>query len=283
MTAPDTSIVLLLAHDRSGTHLLRSILNRTGRIAAPSEVCNASMAPSHQKLSFFEFRRAHLTNGANSPYPTAQTQGHVIREYFDFIKSVYPDKDIVVLDVKYFHVHNFNLFWWDFSTAPFLLRYAKRYRIRIIHLVRKNVFQTAMSCLYTKQSGVWRASRPEQLNKITITVDCESLRRRISQIGNAISLFDKWLLGCDRIRITYEALAGPSPQATLESLSAFLDLDSVIPFKPRVVKTTPPYEHCIANWGEVKELAAAFDKVTAAPAIIRGPSVRSMKPIVDRL
>src|SRR5271170_7299036 len=115
MTAADTPIVLLLAHQRSGTHLLRSILDGTRRIATPGEACNARAGASHANwLSFFEFRRVHLADSANSPYPTAQNQERFVKEYFNFITTRYPDKDAVVLDVKYSHVHNFNAFWWDF-------------------------------------------------------------------------------------------------------------------------------------------------------------------------
>jgi LPS sulfotransferase NodH len=259
MSGREPSIVLLLAQERSGTHFLRSILTRTRRIVAPGEVCNASADISRpSKISFFEFRRSYLTGGTNSPFPTAETQRRFIDEYFTYVISKYIGHDYIMLDIKYSHVHNFNSFWWDFSARPFLLRYARKRQVKIIHLVRENIFQTALSCLYAAESGVWRASSPDQLKRITITVAPELLRRRIDQIGRSIALFDDWLLGCDCMRITYEALSGSSPEAPLKELSAFLGFGEVIPFKPGFVKTTPPYDDCIANWGEIQALGAPY-------------------------
>jgi hypothetical protein len=261
MKARQASIVLLLAQERSGTHLLRSILGAMPRIAAPGETCNAAAdVAGENKLSFFEFRRAHLAEGGNSPYPTFHNQEYLVSKFFEYIADQHPDRDFVIADVKYAHVHNFNSFWWNFSDRPFLLQYAREHRMKIIHLVRENIFQTAISRLYAAQSGVWRASSVAELKSITITVEAESLKRQMNKIRKAISLFDDWLLGSDSVRITYEALSGPAPEVPLRAISVLFGLVEAIPFSPGFVKTTPPYEECIANWSEIRELAAAYDR-----------------------
>jgi hypothetical protein len=261
MNARQASIVLLLAQQRSGTHLLRSILGRNRRIAAPAEICNATADLEHEnELSFFKFRHAHLIDGMNSPYPTFENQEYLVKGYLQHIASHYSDHDYVICDIKYSHVHNFNVFSWDFSSRPFLLQYAWKHGIKVVHLVRENIFQTAISDFYARQSGVWRANNQEQLKNINVTVDGKWLRRRMTHIGRTISLFDGWLLGCNSIRITYEALSGSLPEAPLALISAFLGLDEVIPFRPGFVKITPPYEDCIVNWNEIKQLGAAYGK-----------------------
>lgn len=252
------SIVLLLAQERSGTHMLRSILGRLGRIAAPGETCNAAAdASGKNELSFFDFRRSYLTDRKNSPYPTYQHQTLLIKEYFQYILKRIANHEFVILDIKYSHVHNFNAGWWDFSSRPTLLAFAKDHSIEIIHLVRENVFQTAISDFYATQSGVWRAVTPQELKKVSITVDSHLLRRQMRHIERTIALFDEWLIGCKHLRITYEALCGPAPAEPLQKISEFLRLEEVIPFKPEFLKTTPPYEECIVNWDEIKNLAAA--------------------------
>jgi hypothetical protein len=281
MTAPEASIALLLAQQRSGTHLLRSILGRTRRIAALSEICNATAAVADEnERSFFKFRRTHLLDSRNSPYPTSENQQNVINQYFKYLLSLYPNHDFVLCDVKYSHVHNFNMFNWDLSEPPFLLRYARKNQIKILHLVRENIFQTALSSLYAAQSGVWRASRPDQVKRISITVDREVLGRRINEISKAVVSFDDWLRGCVNLRITYEDLCGLTPEVPLRKISRFFGLDQVIPFpfKPGFVKTTPPYEECIVNWSEIADLGAGFGGDDGLAAVGRPAPVRRKHP-----
>ena len=249
----DTQICLLLAAERSGTHLLRSMLSTVPEVAAPGEICNAAQDPAGAgKLSFLKFRECACRADSQFFYPSLAAQETLLDRYCDFVRRN-TGNSMVVLDVKYSHVLNFNAFWWDYLEAPFLLQYARKHRFKIIHLVRRKVYRTAVSGLYAQVSGVWRAQSSDQLNAVQITVDRRKLDKRARQIVHQISLFEKWLHRCDFIDVTYEDLTA-APENSLSRLREFLGLRTGFSSSPGFIKTTPPLEEAVLNLSEISEL-----------------------------
>jgi LPS sulfotransferase NodH len=255
MTTDTKSCVLLVAAERSGTHLLRSLLENTGVISAPAEICNASANTSKPyPLSFFAFRHRLVTTDPSLLEPTDEHQRLIIEKYIAFLHEKFPSSSIVVCDIKYAHVHNFNSFWWDFSIRPFLLGYAREKRLRIIHLVRRKVYQTAISTAYAKQSGVWRATQPDQLSSIKISVDLRELERRVGDLRKTFRLFKGWLMGCNVAEIHYEDLVGEDQNKYLQVLADFLGLDREIRYQPQFIKTIRSHQDSISNFDEIERL-----------------------------
>jgi LPS sulfotransferase NodH len=247
-------ICLLLAAERSGTHLLRSILSTAPEVAAPGEICNAAQQPSGAgKVSFLKFRERACRSDSQFFFPSLSVQKTLMDRYCDFVSRSNRGSAIVVLDVKYSHVHNFNSFWWDFIEPPFLLQYARKNRFKVIHLIRRKVYRTAISGLYAQASGVWRARSPEELKHVKITVERQKLDRRARQIVHQIALFERWLHRCDGIEITYENLTEDA-DPLLVQLRDFLALESEFANSPGFLKTTPPLEDVIINLNEISDV-----------------------------
>lgn len=247
-------ICLLLAAERSGTHLLRSILSTAPNVAAPGEICNAAQQPSGAgKLSFFKFRERVCSSDSQFFFPSLTIQKTLMDRYCDFVRHSNQGNAIVVLDVKYSHVHNFNSFWWDFVEAPYLLQYARKNRFKIIHLIRRKVYRTAVSGLYAQASGVWRARSPEELKHVQITASRRKLDKRAKQIVHQIELFERWLHRCEGIEITYEDLTEDT-DPLLGRLREFLALESKFENSPGFLKTTPPLEEVILNLNEISDV-----------------------------
>src|SRR5436305_3715418 len=105
----NAQICLLLAAERSGTHLLRSILSTAPGVVAPGEICNAAQQPSGTgKLSFLSFRERICRSDSQFFFPSLPVQKTLMDRYCDFVRRSNKSSTIVVLDVKYSHVHNFN-------------------------------------------------------------------------------------------------------------------------------------------------------------------------------
>ncbi len=254
LTVVNTDICFLLATERSGTHLLRSFLNKMPDVTSPGEICNVGSSDIRSSdFSYLKFRAEACRNNPDFLYPTVNSQTTLLDEYLSLVKAVDRKRRLLVLDVKYSHVHNFNAFWWDMVSRPFLLDYVLKRKIKIIHLVRENVYQTAVSDIYAEKSGVWRAFRAEDLRKITISVGRDELTRKVRRLARNIALFEDWLAGLAHVRITYEELTSDTARC-LNRVFEYLEITGDIPPEPGVLKTTPPYDQAIANLDEIADL-----------------------------
>jgi len=234
--------------------MLRSILQEIPCVNAPGEVSNASSENIRtDELSFLRFRANACNSNADFFYATEDAQSKLLDLYLESVRKAAKDTNLIVLDIKYSHVHNFNACWWDMSTRPFLLEYARKKKIRILHLVREKIYQTAVSNLYARESGIWRAYRPDQVAHIKFTVDRNKLENKAKRLARTIDLFDEWLVGCRHLRLTYEALIN-APRPTLRKLRNFLILDNEIRNGPTSLKTTPPYEEAFENFEQIADL-----------------------------
>jgi len=247
-----TQICLLLAVERSGTHLLRSLLGNVRGVVAPGEICNATVPHNRDaNASFFRYRKQACLEDPELFFPTEPVQRRFLNGYIDFLRSSYSGKKLIVLDVKYAHVHNFNFFWWDPLEKPYLIQFAKRQRLKILHLVRRKVYRTAISGFYANETGVWRAKSEQETRQIRITIDPEKLRKKALALSRSIARFEDWLSGSPHLQIDYEDLT-ENRENVLQSLQSYLGLKREIADEPGFVKTTPPLEDSIENFSEIE-------------------------------
>jgi hypothetical protein len=242
------------------------MLSRAAGVKAPGEIANgASAAVRTEGTSFLKFRRDRWLAGPDGFFANWETQRRLLDDYFTGVRALFPGQQYVILDVKYAHVHNFNGYWWDPSTPPLLIDYARTNRIKIVHLVRAKVYGTVISTLYAHRSGVWRAKETAQLRPTRIEVKKDELMRRAREIAETVALFDRWFAQCDCLRLTYERLVADMG-GTLAAVKAFLEISSDIPAKPGYIKTTPPYPEAVTNFSEIADLV---DLEIGDPALLR--------------
>src|SRR5947207_4090115 len=250
----NADICLLLAAERSGTHLLRSLLANARSVVAPGEICNATVPQNRDaKSSFFRYKQQACLEDHELFFPTEPVQRKLLDGFIDFLCSTYRDKALVVLDVKYAHVHNFNFFWWDPLDRPYLIQYAKRRPLKIVHLVRRKVYRTAISGFYANETGVWRAKSEEETRQIKISVDPKRLEKKAVLLARTIARFVGWLSRCPHLQIDYEDLT-ENREPVLRSLQSYLGLKHDIVDRPGFVKTTPPLEDTVENFHDIASL-----------------------------
>lgn len=250
----EPEICLLLAAERSGTHLLRSLLANVRGVVAPGEICNATVAQNRTaKSSFFRYRQQACLDDHEFFFATEPVQRKLLDGFIEQLRSAYTGRTLLVLDVKYAHVHNFNFFWWDPLDSPYLLQYAKRSRLKIIHLIRREVYRTAISGFYANETGVWRARSERETRQIRIVVDPDKLQKKAGLVALTIGRFDDWLSRVPHLHVDYEDLL-ENREAVLQSLQSYLGLKHEIADRPGFVKTTPPLEDSIENFSEIAPL-----------------------------
>lgn len=247
-------ICILLAAERSGTHYLRSMLEKIPSVVAPGEVCNTASGDIRtSSTSFLRFRANAAIADQKFFYPTLEIQTELVDNYLQYVRASHLNKRYVVLDIKYSHIHNFNSFWWDIVSPPFLLNYAIRKRLRVIHLLRYKPFRTVISGIYARKSGVWRTTNKQYIPSMKITIDRAKLESRTFQLIKTIGFYTEWLKNSRHATISYEKLVSET-ETTLAELRDFLGLTRDIPPGSEFVRTTPPYEQSIENFAEISDL-----------------------------
>jgi len=261
----EPDICLLLAAERSGTHLLRSLLANVNGVAAPAEICNATVPNNRSaKSSFFAYRKQALLSDPELFFPTEPVQRQFLDGFLAHIRGENPKRSLVVLDIKYAHVHNFNFFWWDPLETPYLLQYAKWKRLKVLHLVRSKVYRTAISGFYAHQTGVWRAKTEQETRQIRITIDPQRLEKKAQSLARTIERFEAWLSHCPHHHISYESLSDNRAE-TLQRLGEYLGLAEPIADDPGFVRTTPVLEESIENFSAIESLVDLDWTVVSKP------------------
>jgi hypothetical protein len=151
----------MIACQRTGTHLLRDILNSNPAIAVWVEPFSYGPHP----MCWHNFMRK-FSEGQYPP-PTPADATILLDQYIETIKQhvhleseMYggpkPQLKVIGLDVKYEHIKCVSPLYMDLQSRPFLLEYFKQRGARVLHLVRHNVVHTAISIIIANARKVWQ-------------------------------------------------------------------------------------------------------------------------------
>ena len=156
-----TPIVAMIAIQRSGTHLLREILNSNRHVAMSPE-------PFNRDTESFCWDKyiASLPKHKQRPCESEDAM-QLVDEFIEALsqdvqrnRNVYGGRKcrerMVGLDIKYNQLKAVNPAYNDLRLRPFLLDYLCAREARIIHLVRRNLVHTAISAIIANIRKVWQ-------------------------------------------------------------------------------------------------------------------------------
>jgi hypothetical protein len=153
-------IFSLVACQRSGTHLLREMLNSSPWIALAAE----PFSPGANPMLWQNYVRT--LSPENYPPPTFIDARALLDRYMHLIENDIeqnsdwyggpkPQLKAIGLDVKYDQLKCVVSLYSDLRDLPILLKYFRKRNVRIIHLVRENLVHTAISNLIALDRKVW--------------------------------------------------------------------------------------------------------------------------------
>jgi hypothetical protein len=248
-------LALLLSHDRSGSHYLGSFVRALPGCRMIDEVCNEqAVDPVSNPLSFFGFRYRRASD--NPDYVLRRRPDVVaalLDEYFSFALAQ-SDGKRVVIDIKYGHVHNFEIAWWPVFRKPFLFEYIQSRRLKLIHLSRWNSLEAVVSGEVAESRKLWHAvaDKPQASAADAITVDCSRVLEQVTLLNQQKDAFSKWSSGTRCLPVLYEELADSSAGAQCRArVAAFLDAEPPASFTSPYRKVTPPLDRIVRNWPEL--------------------------------
>jgi hypothetical protein len=248
-------LTILLSHERSGSHYLGSFIRALPNSRMVDEVCNEqALDPATSPLSFFGFR--HRRSAEVPDYSLRRNYKVVtalLDEYFSFALAQSNGKSVTI-DIKYAHVHNFEIGWWPIFRKPFFFEYIKSRKIRLIHLSRWNSLEAVISADVAESRGKWHAigeNRPATAED-AIEVNARRILDQVAMLNEQKTAFLKWSCTCNCLAITYEELADASAGAEcLKQVANFLGAEFPEAFASGYTKVTPPLPQIVRNWPEL--------------------------------
>jgi LPS sulfotransferase NodH len=140
--------VVVYSNFRAGSHLLQSSL---ATLTALHDVDEVFARKSTDPASF----NAYLNSGAaDAAGLLAEPERH-LPSYFGHLFDHVPGTDPLIISLKYTQAHRLGAD--DLSNAPSILKLLAEYRVPVLHLIRRDVVQQAMSHLVASETGRFHA------------------------------------------------------------------------------------------------------------------------------
>jgi LPS sulfotransferase NodH len=259
---PD-QFVFLISHERSGSHYLTDMLVSTQEIRSFDEVCNFNaIDPDISPSSYFRFRRdAQLADPDVMLRPSIEANTRLIDAYLRHLQGLMKGKKKIFLDVKYGHVHNFEVGWWPSERRPFLLQYLEKAKIKVVHLTRRDSLAAIVSSHLADKTKVWHRKDGDEDKAMK-----KSRVAAMRAVHEALALerekenFFAWLGTNASIDVEYEQLTASDAMrdAVMTQLCKFLAVTVPEKFESAHRKVTPPLREVLENYDDLVKVAHLF-------------------------
>jgi hypothetical protein len=212
----ETMIVVLLATQRSGTNMLRDILDTHDHIRSLPEVFSQNysrraLLPDGAPY-FLEYLETEIAKSAKAGLPKSRPR--IVRDYLQFLESKLRDRDCTgIVDIKYSSLHHAEGLRCHPSAPPAMLGLIEDLGYRVVHMVRCNRVACALSLLRAHRTGVFRVFEPAHVERVTYSVSPRRLINEADRIEREQRLVRQWLVesSLDSMEIHYEELFADGP------------------------------------------------------------------------
>lgn len=251
--------VAIIAQQRSGTTALTELLNTDARFYVATEIFHPGDA---QPNSFFSFCAERLRSSYDGSLSTR-------RDLFgDFVQDVRARSgaEFVGYNVKYGSCHNLDGDWRSLSSPPALFEILEMRGAGVIHLVRTNVFRSALSNIRASETNVWHLRAGADVAIPRIEIDICLLLRLIEHTQAEIETATNWLFNFPRLfTARYEDMFDGDwfDRRFTDSLAGFFGIDAGFSSMPKLEKLgAADWREIVNNWWDVeREVALNFPRI----------------------
>jgi LPS sulfotransferase NodH len=247
--------VVVYSNFRAGSHLLQSSLSAVTALRDADEIFARQTSDANSFNAFLE--TADADHHALLVEPESQLPGY-FRYLFDQVAHDAP----LIISLKYTQAHRLGAD--DMTAAPLILKVLADYRVPVLHLVRRDVVQQAISHLVAADTGQFHASsaaQPDIDRKIWLNpAEVVSLARaRAEEQKRARAHLDA--ISARHLTVYYEELGPGRVADELRRALRFLDRYAHVPngFRPATIAMDS--DRRVANRAEILDhlLAKAPD------------------------
>jgi LPS sulfotransferase NodH len=200
-------LFVVIGAQRTGTNILREILNTNEQIAMLGEVLTPSPAPAH----WDNFCR-NLPVRSVLPASFGETKS-LLDQYFEFVQyrirnhwegNKKSGSHAFGVDIKYNQLRRIAPANWDATSSPFILCYLRSRGATLIHTTR-NVIHCAISTLIASQRNVWHNYDGAVIDR-NYHIDVEECLAYARTILQHRDVFFKSAHDCKVVNCRYESL-----------------------------------------------------------------------------
>lgn len=253
-------LFVVIGAQRTGTNILREILNTNEQIAMLGEVLSPSPAPAH----WDNFCRT-LANGSIPPASFSEAES-LLDQYFEFVEYRIRNhwegnkkncSRAIGVDIKYNQLRRIAPSDWS-ATHPFILSYLRSRGAILIHTTR-NAVHCAISTLIASQRNLWHNYDGAVIDRV-YEIDVAECLTHARSIVQEHDTFLRSADGCRIVNCCYESLIddlgrtgsantipeGPGP---LRDIAAALDVSFGFRDDGRLQKAiNVPYRRLLTNY-----------------------------------
>ncbi|MEX0641050.1 MAG: hypothetical protein WD468_00035 [Pirellulales bacterium] len=257
----------LIACQRTGTHLLREILNSNPCIALLAEPFSRNPKPIYW-LNYVQ-------NLPEDQYPPLLPSDATIL-LDDYMQAIRKDVQVnrrwyggtkfplraLGLDVKYNQLKCFSPLFTSLLAPPFLLQYFADRQVRIVHMLRSNLVHTALSVIISNMRNIWQ-NYDGAVIQGKFTVPPPMLIHHVRWVQGEREEFLRLAQGLMVQSCIYEDLIAdfqrtdssgyfPEDSVALSPLAEFLDVPNRFRHRRQICKViNRPYAEILENYDEL--------------------------------
>jgi LPS sulfotransferase NodH len=233
---PDYTKFIILGRPRTGSTLLRSLLNSHSKVLVLGELFRKGNDIGWD-MPGYEQNSQLLSLVTNAPARFLETE--VFHNYPKGIAAV-----------------GFKMFYHDAKTDPqkeIWPYLSGRKDIKIIHITRKNILKTHLSLVRALETGQWYATGKKAIaDSVPVHLDRQLCREAFIKTEKEEMEFDLFFDGHPKIRVTYEDLT-KDRHREMDKIFNFLGV-AYEDAAPSIVKQSGrPLDEMIANYHALKK------------------------------
>jgi hypothetical protein len=244
--------IIIVARQRTGTNWLRSVLGHSTTGQNLGEVFHPEL--TNDGNFFVWYKENHGQIPFNREFGWCV---QLFSDYFNYIEEKCP---VPVIDLKY---HSFNAFgpsWISPTRLPLIMKLAMDRNYKVIHMMRKNLLENAVSEIIAARSGVY-VSNTEVGTADKITIERDRFRHIIFEYLAELKFVAPLLQSyAGKMDLYYEEMEAALRNERMEGLIQDVIFGSDIEYKEYrpagVVKLVKDWRNIVANADLVESWAS---------------------------
>jgi len=249
--------LVIVARQRTGTHLLRGSLSHSTDACDVSEVFHPEI--KNIKGNFFTwYFEHHESIPASRPFDWCLK---LFEDYIDFLERECP---IPMIDFKYNCFNSFVQTWASPATLPLFLQRLMNRNYKVVHLVRRSRLETIVSQLIADKTGRFVVETDDlSASGAPVEINIQEFTYLLKLYGRELDFIRPWLAEYrNSIEIVYEELVSSIQSGTMEEfIKLVIDGTDVkyFTYKPASYrKAIPDWRTAVSNAEEVEKAARLF-------------------------
>jgi hypothetical protein len=256
---------ILLASQRTGTNMLKRVLETDPRVFAYPEVFNNGSAGTSrfpEGISYyFDYKEAAVSKHPKHSHPDAAQS--LVTDYLKLIEENGEKNDQrALIDIKYNSLHHANGTWHAPLDTPVMLKIFSSHHYPVVHLQRRNILRVAISHFRAAQTNQYALTDEKDVKRIKLSVDPAQILNFAEHLHNTREIITKHLelIGNPCLNLYYEDLfiEGPGSAFSAEQfnrISEFMGIEAPqFDLNPRTVKFAPKHiADEIENFDDLKK------------------------------